>query len=179
MAIDLTTGAAAAAAAPHPQDLPPMAPAVSPDFTQTLDQAAPQAQRAQEAAPANQYVQTLAQSRTDSLGHQVLDSLERFGSHMQELQKLGARPVRPTPQLPSGPGALLNPVMNTASIPRDGGPKDPVSATDKLGAQYDAIFDESMARQAKLFGLVIEVDLGRTVASTSTSTAKTLLTQSG
>ncbi len=179
MAIDPTTGVAAAAA-PQPHDLPQRGGDTSPGFEQTLDQAAPQVARAQETDLAAPHMQTLAPSRTDSLGHQVLDSLERFGGRMQELQKLGARPPRPAQPLPSGPGALLNAAMNPVpAAGRDGGVKDPASATDKLGAQYDAIFDESMAHQAKLFGLVIEVDLGRTVASTSTSTAKTLLTQSG
>ncbi len=178
MAIEPTTGAAAAAVS-QPHDLPQPSGDASPDFAHTLDQAAPQAARAQETGLAAPHMQTLAPSRTDSLGHQVLDSLERFGGRMQDLQKLGARPVRSAQPLPNGPGALLNPAMNPVPAGRDGGVKDPASATDKLGAQYDAIFDESMARQAKLFGLVIEVDLGRTVASTSTSTAKTLLTQSG
>jgi len=168
MALDPVTGAAAGAVAP-----PVHEPAG--DFTKAMEQAAMPSPPT--ADPAR--IQALQPTRTDSLGHQLLDSLERFSGRMQELQKLGTKPVRGTPGLPSGPAALLTPVGNTSS-PK-GAPKlDPADEKfDRLGAQYDAIFDDSMARQAKLFGLVVEVDLGRSIASTSTSTAKTLLTQSG
>ena len=109
-----------------------------------------------------------------TLGNDVLDTLERFGGKLQDLQKLGAphnspraRPIRTA--FATAPG--LSPTMTDAPSTND--------PFGSLKQGYEDIFDESMRHQAKLFGLVIEVDLGRSVASTTTSTAKTLLTQSG
>ncbi len=110
-----------------------------------------------------------------TLGNDVLDTLERFGGKLQDLQKLGsarAAPARAAPvrvAFASQPG--LSPTMTDAA-----------PAADPFGSLkqgYEQIFGDSMRHQARLFGLVIEVDLGRSVASTATSTAKTLLTQSG
>lgn len=184
MALDPVLGSIAGAFTPEAGGMPSHM-AQAGDFNKALDLATPAPSQPAASNPAR--TQMLQPSRTDSLGHQVLDTLERFGSRAQELQRLGSEGLHKPAAVPSGPAALLNPARDATRPlaegakpdPKGQAPGDAISQFDDPGGQYESVFRDSMARQAKLFGLVIEVDLGKNVASTFTSTAKTLLTQSG
>ena len=127
----------------------------------------------------------------NSLGQDVLNSLERFGDRTNALRKLSTEWRRGgggggggdkagggvdklgTHAMMAGPAQRMPP----PSAPQ--ADKGPDKGMDGITEQYRDMMHESMGRQAELYGLVIDVELGRQVASTATSTAKTLLTQSG
>ena len=114
-------------------------------------------------------IQQLSQPPQNTLGNDVLNSLERYGSRVQTLQKVGSNAGK------HGAGVGVGGPASSYIAPA-GGPPDHMADIRK---GYTDIVEKSMDHQRHMFGLMIEVNLGHTVASNVTSTAKTLLTQSG
>lgn len=184
----LVTGVGRAAADAHASlevpaaGLPKDAGAAPPDTFKTyLEQNKPPSAASPLDRPAT--LQMVQRPETNTLGHDVLDTIERYSGRVASLQKMGTQWRRGMGALgPDGAGpaashplpALANIVQSSPATPP---PADP--ATADVASQYRNIFADSMGHQAELFSLVVEVDLGRQVSSTATSTAKTLLTQSG
>ena len=170
-------------------------PGGGPDAFQPYIQQAADGQGAVAQRPSAQAVQDIQRPQLNTLGNNVLDSLERFGSRADSLRKLGGQwragvPAGGSgagasvglPASPWGAGALAGPAQ---LMPPPGTPPAPQLAAsgdhsmDSITQMYRDTFNESMSHQAELYNLIVEVDLGRQVSSTATSTAKTLLTQSG
>lgn len=114
-------------------------------------------------------IQQLSQPPQNTLGNDVLNSLERYGSRVQTLQKVGSDAGK------HGAGLSVGGPASNHIAPSGGAP----DAMADIRKGYTDIVEKSMDHQRHMFGLMIEVNLGHTVASNVTSTAKTLLTQSG
>ena len=128
----------------------------------------------QPSMPPTTPIQQLSQPPQNTLGNDVLNSLERYGSRVQTLQKVGSDAGKHGAGTHGVSGGLGGPASN--HIAPSGGAPDAMADIRK---GYADIVEKSMDHQRHMFGLMIEVNLGHTVASNVTSTAKTLLTQSG
>lgn len=143
------------------------------DFAQALSAAAPVAARAEvRVVPA-------VATPGGTLGQEVLASLERFSGRVRALQDMGAAALKDLKHhRPGGPAGAAG--MGTIGPPP--GPAErrvdtaaPAAPVERLAD----VFRDSMAQQAKLYGLVTEISLGRSIAGSVNTTMKTLLTQSG
>lgn len=137
-------------------------------FTSALDAAQPTPVVQRASFP----VVSPAQGSTGTLGDDVLRSLERFGRSVNSLQKMGVEAqksveaLQASRSLPAGPAS--------AAITPGG------SAT-RVATQTDMaeVFKVAMSDQARLYGVMTEVCMGRSVGNSLNQTVKTLLTQNG